>query len=87
MKRITIGLVLLAITAGAVHAQTPEEQEEKKREENNPLLKEYHEQQKANAKIEQQYQRTLRATDSTAAPVRVDPWANMRGSEPPKKKR
>jgi hypothetical protein len=88
MKRITIGLVLLAIMAGAVHAQTPEEQEEKKREENNPLLKEYHEKQKENAKIEQQYQRTLRATDSTAAPVKIDPWANMRGTnETSKKKR
>ena len=87
MKRITIGLVLLAITAGAVHAQTKEEQEEKKREDNNELLKEYHQKQKENARIQQQYQRTLHATDSAAAPVRIDPWANMRGTETTKKKK
>ena len=87
MKRITVGLVLLAIFAGMAHAQSKEEQEEKKREEANPLLREYHEQQKRNAAVEQQYQRTLRATDRNAVPARVDPWANMRGSDASKPKR
>jgi hypothetical protein len=87
MKRITIGLLLLAIFAGAVHAQSKEDQEEKRREENNPLLKVYKEKQKENAAIEQQYQKTLRATDTNAAPVHVDPWAKMRGTDASKSKR
>ena len=87
MKRITVGLVLLSFFAGMAHAQDKAEQEEKKREEANPLLREYHEQQKRNAVIERQYQRTLRATDQNAVPARVDPWANMRGSDASKRKR
>ena len=88
MKRITIGLVLLAIAAGTVHAQTPEErQAEKKREENNGLLRKYNEQQKVNAEIDKQYQKTLEQTrGADAAPVKVDPWANMRGTDAAKPK-
>jgi DNA-binding transcriptional regulator of glucitol operon len=92
MKRITIGLVVLAFVAQPVlvYAQQDryeqkEREIEKKREDNNPLLKEYHDQQKRNAEIEQQYQRTLRATDTAAKPVKTDPWANMRGSDPSKR--
>jgi hypothetical protein len=88
---MTIGLVLLALVAqpALVYAQrsnqdrardAKEQAEEQKREDNNPLLKEYHDQQKQNAEIERQYQRTLRATDSTAKAVKTDPWANMRGA-------
>ncbi len=87
MKRITFGLVLLAFVAQPVlvYAQQDgysqkEREAEKKREDNNELLKEYHDQQKRNAEIERQYQRTLRATDSNAKAVKIDPWSNMRGS-------
>jgi hypothetical protein len=87
MKRVTIGLLLLAIFAGSVHAQSKEEQEERKREQNNPLLKAYHDKQKENAAIERQYERTLRATDTSAAPAHVDPWSNMRGTDTSKTRR
>jgi hypothetical protein len=92
MKRITIGLVLLAFLAEPVlvfaqDSNQREEQIEKKKEENNPLLRQYHERQKENAAIERQYQRTLRATDQNTAPVHVDPWANMRGTDASKTKR
>ncbi len=87
MKRITIGLLLLAIAAGHAFAQTKADEEEKKREEANPLLKEYHDQQKQHAVIEQQYQRTLRATNSAAKPAKTDPWATMRGTDSSKPKR
>ena len=92
MKRIAIGVMLLAFLAAPVlvFAQNYNQREEaieKKKEENNPLLKEYHEKQKRNAEIEKQYQKALRATDADAKPPRVDPWANMRGSETSKAKR
>jgi hypothetical protein len=87
MKRITIGLVLLAILAGPLHAQDKAAEEEKKKEDANPLLKQYHEKQKENAAIELQYQRTLRATDSAVAPAKIDPWANMRGTDTSKRRR
>ncbi len=89
MKRIAMGVLALAFLAqpALVYAQQDsqsareaarEAAAEKKREDNNELLKEYHEQQKENARVNQQYQRTLRATDQDVKPTRVDPWANMR---------
>ena len=86
MRWIAIGLALLAFLAEPtlVYAQESakearEKAQEKKAEEANPLLRIYHEKQKENAEIEKRYQRTLRATDKSAAPTHVDPWANMRG--------
>ncbi len=89
MKRIAIGLVLLAYFAAPalVRAQNSDQDRahdakeraaEQKAEEKNPLLRIYHEKQKENAEIEQRYQRTLRATDQSKAPTHIDPWSNMR---------
>jgi phage terminase large subunit GpA-like protein len=89
MKRMAVGVVALALLLEPtlVFAQqnsqdaardAREQAAEKKREDNNELLRQYHQKQKENAVIEKQYERTLRATDTGAAPTRVDPWANMR---------
>jgi hypothetical protein len=92
MKRIAIAILALAflVEPAFVYAQQSDQDAreraaEKKKEEDNPLLKEYHEQQKENARIEQRYQRVLRATDSRAAPKKVDPWANLRGGSSSKR--
>jgi len=88
MKRITIGLMVLAFFGGAVHAQqSDKDQREKSREEANPLVRIYHERQKQNAEVEKQYKKTLQATDTKATPAANDPWANMRGSDTSKTKR
>lgn len=74
MKRITFGLVLLAFLAGpAVRVQAEDKE--------NPYVKTREMQKKESDAAERQYQRTLEATrGSVPAPVKNDPWANMRDS-------
>lgn len=81
MLRVLIGLVMmLAVMAAPVHAQmrgnaapqgpTPEELDKKRQDE----------------ALDRQYKSTLkRMKQSDAAPARVDPWANVRGSDTAKR--
>jgi hypothetical protein len=72
MRRVTIGVLFLAMLAMPVYAQrgggqgaqqpTPEEIQQKKEAE----------------AIDQQYKSTLRRMNQDVTPVRTDPWANMR---------
>lgn len=69
MRRVTVAIVLLAILTTPVYAQgrgrqeTPEEIQKKKEAE----------------AVDQQYKSTLKRTNKDkSAPVRTDPWANMR---------
>ncbi len=70
MRRVTIGVMLLALLAAPVSAQqkggrevTPEEILKKKEAE----------------AVDKQYDSTLkRLNQNDATPVRTDPWANMR---------
>ncbi len=72
MKRFTFGVVLLALLAGPVLAQ--------EKDEDNPMRQLENAHKKENARIDSQYQKTLDATRAaTPAPVKNDPWANMRG--------
>jgi hypothetical protein len=82
MKRITIGLVLLAFLAVPLHAQGKKQ----KKDEDNELLRQYEQRKKENAEIDKQYQKTLQQTGGNTAPVKVDPWANMRGTDATKSK-
>jgi len=73
MKRIAMGALLFAFLAGPavrVHAEDKE----------NPYVKTRETQKKESEEAERQYQRTLQATRGATAPVKNDPWANMRGS-------
>jgi hypothetical protein len=72
MKKLTIGLFVLALLAVPAQAQrrgaaaappTPEELQ-KKREA---------------AELDQQYKDALRRGNNDSAQTKVDPWANMRG--------
>ena len=80
MKKIAIGLIVLGVLAGPALAQkrggggaqqpTPEELEKKRDA----------------AELDLQYKETLRRSNAGATtPVRVDPWANMRGGNEPKR--
>jgi flagellar biosynthesis/type III secretory pathway M-ring protein FliF/YscJ len=80
MARYIVALVLLAIFAGPAFAQqkkedTPMQADEKRK--------------KAEAeKIDKQYDAIMRKnSDTSAAPVRSDPWQNMRGADDSKNKR
>lgn len=80
MKKLTIGLFVVALLAvpaqaqrrgggGAAAAPSPEEIQKKRDQ----------------AELDKQYNNALRRTDSESTPVRVDPWANMRGASDPKR--
>lgn len=81
MKRIAIGLALLAVLAVPVHAA------QKQKEDDNLLLQQWKAKQKENADIEKQYKRTLRQVDTKPAATSNDPWANMRGTDGAKPRR
>lgn len=75
MKKLTLGCVILALLVGPTLAQkrgggpappSPEEIEKKRDA----------------AALDKQYKDALKRTNSDSAPVRVDPWANMRGNDP-----
>jgi hypothetical protein len=74
MKHITFALVLLAFLAGPAVRAHAEDKE-------NPYVKTREMQKKESEEAEKQYKRTLDATrGSLPAPVKSDPWANMRNS-------
>jgi hypothetical protein len=76
MKRITLGVLALALAAAPVQAQGRQQPKE-----SNPLLDKEIQRDKENALIDKQYQKTLKQTQGADAPVKTDPWANMRGSD------
>lgn len=79
MKKLTIGLFVLALLAVPAQAQrrggagaappTPEEMQKKRDA----------------AQLDQQYKDALKRTNNEGASTRVDPWANMRGTNEPKR--
>lgn len=81
MKKLTIGLFVLALLAVPAHAQrrgggggeppSPEEMEKKRDQ----------------AELDQQYKNALKRSNSDVAPAKVDPWANMRGTNEQQPKR
>ena len=80
MARYIVALVLLAIFAGPVFAQ--------QKKEDTPMQAEEKLKKKEAEKIDKQYDAMMRKNkDLTAAPVRSDPWQNMRGADDSKTKR
>ncbi len=75
MKKLTIGLVMLALLAGPAVAQKrgggggapPPSPEDMQRKRDAAIL-------------DQQYKDALKRSSSDATPTRVDPWANMRST-------
>lgn len=76
MRRVIIGLFAVAVMAPPAFAQnrgkppTPEEIEKKRETEN----------------LDRQYKSMLERTSKQDGPVRIDPWANMRGTNNPPKR-
>jgi len=79
MKKLTIGLFVLAVLAAPVHGQgrgaaeppSPEEMQKKRDQ----------------ADLDKQYKNALKRSNSDVTPAKVDPWANMRGSNDQQPKR
>lgn len=80
MKKLTIGLFVLALLAVPAHAQrrggggeppSPEEMEKKRDQ----------------AELDKQYKAALKRSNSDSSSAKVDPWANMRGSNEQQPKR
>lgn len=73
MKKIVASAIVLGLLGGPVFAQ-------KSRDDDPIMVQERDKQQQAQA-LDKQYKRTLDHTRKEgSAPVRSDPWANMRGS-------
>jgi hypothetical protein len=70
MKKVAMGVMVLAVFAAVAHAEDKE----------NPSVKTREQIKKESEAVDQQYQKTLRETDRNVTPAKSDPWANMRGS-------
>jgi hypothetical protein len=81
MARIIVAMMLVAVTAGTAGQAFAQ-----KKQDDSPLAVEAREKKKAAEAIDQQYKATLKRTEKTDAPVRVDPWQNMRGTDNSKAK-
>ena len=78
MKKIIASAIVLGILTGPVFAQ-------KSRDDDPIMIQERDKQQQAQA-LDKQYKRTLDQTRKDgSAPVRSDPWANMRGQNDSKR--
>jgi len=80
MKRvIAVAVVLSALSGLAYAGELPKD---------DPLVILDNEKKQEHKAVDQQYQRALRSTTEKASdPVRVDPWANMRGADDSKAKK
>jgi len=75
LRLLTVLVMMLAVLAVPAHAQrrgspaqqgpSPEDMDKKRQEQ----------------ALDQQYQSTLKRMNADGTPVRVDPWANVRGSD------
>ncbi len=80
-KLIAIALAAVALT-GPVYAQSKREAAK------TPLQIEDEQKRKEAEKVDKQYKTFMdRNVDQSTAPVRVDPWQNMRGADDSKTKR
>lgn len=80
MKKLTIGLFALALLAVPAHAQ-------RRGAANEPPSPEEMQKKRDQAELDQQYKDALKRSNSESTPAKVDPWANMRGSNEQKPKR
>jgi hypothetical protein len=79
MGRYIVAAVLLAVIAGPVLAQPSRDDD--------PIIIEQNTKKKDAEELDKRYKATLRNTGQSVAPVKSDPWVNMRGSDDSKTKR
>jgi hypothetical protein len=72
MRKITIAALLLAGLAGTAYAQ--------KQQQEDPYAAEDAAKARDAAILDKKYKTILELTDKSTAPVKVDPWHNMRGA-------
>lgn len=80
MARYLLAILMLAIMAPPAFAQ------KKGNNDDTPLAIEAREKKKEAEAIDKQYDATLKRLNKDDAPVRTDPWQNMRGTDDTKKK-
>jgi hypothetical protein len=74
VKRLSLGAAVLAVLAAPAFAQG-------KQQDDSPAAMQLKEKKKAAAQIDLEYRAALERTSQDPTPVKVDPWANMRGTE------
>ena len=79
MKRIVAATVVLLALSGSVFAQPSKEDD--------PIIMEQKRKKLDAEAIDKEYKATLEKTRQNTAPVRVDPWSNMRGADDSKTRR
>jgi hypothetical protein len=79
MGRYIVAAALLAAIAGPAFAQQSMPDD--------PIVLDAIQKQKDREALDKQYKATLKNTDQSVAPVKTDPWSNMRGSDNSKTKR
>ena len=83
MKKLLATMLAITVLQGAAYAQVSLGQQREK----TPLQMEEEQKKKSAEKMDLEYRATMKRTQGQeAAPVAIDPWANMRGvsSAPPK---
>jgi hypothetical protein len=80
MAKYIVAIVLLAVIAGPAFAQG-------RQTEPSPMEAAEQQRKKDALKIDQQYNAAMKNGDKAPAPVRTDPWQNMRGANEPNAKR
>ena len=79
MGRYIVAAVFLAVIAGPVLAQPSRDDD--------PIIIEQNTKKKDAEELDKRYKATLKNTGQSVAPVKSDPWDNMRGSDNSKTKR
>jgi hypothetical protein len=77
MKKMIAAAIVLVVLTGPVMAQVND----------SPMVQEEKQKKKDAVGVDLQYKATLRRTNQDVAPVRTDPWQNMRGADDSKTKR
>jgi hypothetical protein len=72
MARFILAIVILAVAVGPVVSRAKAGE--------NPLAAEAEQKKKEAEVVDKRYKSVLKSTDQAPAPVRTDPWQNMRGA-------
>ena len=72
MARYILAIVILAVVVGPVISRAKAGE--------NPLAAEAEQKKKEAVVVDKRYNSVLKSTDQGPAPVRTDPWQNMRGA-------
>ncbi len=76
--RVFIVALMVGIVAAVGLVRAAHAQQQNRKKELSPLQQEELEKKKQAQEVDRQYHRAVEETAGTTAPVKVDPWSNMR---------